>query len=193
MTASTPLPPGVKSLAGELSSCLSWLNRTARRRVRTRLRLEPLAGAQGELLRLVVERPGISVSAAAKELRLAGNSVSTQVQQLSRLGYLSRETYPTDRRGAVLRATAAGEERLSRWADERAELFAHQLLRLSGEHLAALTAALPALRALADSMAADTGADIRAADGGAHATAPSSAAPTAAPTAPASSADRGTP
>jgi len=144
-----------KGLADELSACLSGLHRTVRRRVRSRLALEPLAGAQGELLRLVVERPGISVSAAARELRLAGNSVSTQVQQLVRLGYLSRETSPTDRRGAVLRATDAGQERLSRWADERAELFERQLNRLSPQDVAALAAALPALRALADSMSTD--------------------------------------
>jgi len=130
MTATPPLPPGAKSLAEDLSACLSLLHRTARRNVRTRLQhLEPLAGAQGDLLRLVVERPGISVSAAARELRLAGNSVSTQVQHLSRLGYLSRETSPVDRRGAVLRATAAGEARLARWADERAELFARGAAR----------------------------------------------------------------
>ena len=144
-----------KGLADELSACLSGLHRTVRRRVRSRLALEPLAGAQGELLRLVVERPGISVSAAAREQRLAGNSVSTQVQQLVRLGYLSRETSPTDRRGAVLRATDAGQERLSRWADERAELFERQLNRLSPQDVAALAAALPALRALADSMSTD--------------------------------------
>ena len=155
MTANPPLPPGAKTLAAELSESLSGLNRTVRRHVRSRLRLEPLAGAQGELLRLVAERPGISVSAAAKELRLAGNSVSTQVQQLGRLGYLTRETSPTDRRGAVLRATPAGEERLSRWADERAELFARQLHRLTEKDVEALAAALPALRALADSIATD--------------------------------------
>jgi DNA-binding MarR family transcriptional regulator len=160
MTATPPLPPGAKSLAEDLSACLSLLHRTARRNVRTRLQhLEPLAGAQGDLLRLVVERPGISVSAAARELRLAGNSVSTQVQHLSRLGYLSRETSPVDRRGAVLRATAAGEARLARWADERAELFARQLLRLGEDDLGTLTAALPALRRLADSIAADAAAD----------------------------------
>ena len=158
MTASPPPPPGRKGLAEELSTCLAGLHRTVRRHVRTRLHLEPLAGAQGDLLRLVVERPGISVSAAAKELRLAGNSVSTQVQQLSRLGYLSRETSPTDRRGAVLRATPAGEERLALWADERAELFERQLQRLSGQDLAALAAALPALRALMDAVSTDPGA-----------------------------------
>lgn len=144
-----------KGLAEELSVTLSGLNRTIRRHVRSRLALEPLAGAQGDLLRLVVERPGISVSAAAKELRLAGNSVSTQVQQLARLGYLTRETSPTDRRGAVLRATEAGEERLALWADERTELYQRQLLRLSPQEVDALAAAVPALRALTDLIAAD--------------------------------------
>lgn len=139
-----------RGLADELSACLSGLQRTIRRHVRSRLALEPLAGAQGDLLRLVAERPGISVSAAAKELRLAGNSVSTQVQQLARLGYLTRETSPTDRRGAVLRATRSGEERLALWADERAELFERQLRRLSARDADALTAALPALRTLTD-------------------------------------------
>ncbi|HWG22568.1 MarR family winged helix-turn-helix transcriptional regulator [Actinospica sp.] len=144
-----------KGLADDLSACLSGLHRTIRRHVRSRLALEPLAGAQGDLLRLVVERPGISVSAAAKELRLAGNSVSTQVQQLARLGYLTRETSPTDRRGAVLRATGAGEERLALWADERAELFERQLHRLSEQDVDALAAALPALRALTDLIGTD--------------------------------------
>lgn len=160
MSAFPPPEPGRKGLAEELSECLSGLHRTVRRHVRSQLALEPLAGAQGELLRLVVNRPGISVSAAAKELRLAGNSVSTQVQQLSRLGYLSRETSPTDRRGAVLLATPAGRERLARWADERAELFERQLHRLSEKDVEALTAALPALRALSESIGTDPGAPV---------------------------------
>jgi hypothetical protein len=55
----------------------------------------------------------------------------------------------------VLRATAAGEERLSRWADERAELFERQLGRLSTAEVEALAAALPALRALTDLIGSD--------------------------------------
>ncbi len=159
MTAFPPPEPGPKGLAEELSAALSGLNRTVRRHVRSSLALEPLSGAQGELRGdRSWERPGISVTAAAKELRLAGNSVSTQVQQLSRLGYLSRETSPTDRRGAVLRATPAGQERLARWADERAELFERQLGRLSEQDVQALAAALPALRALTESIATDQAA-----------------------------------
>jgi DNA-binding MarR family transcriptional regulator len=156
MTApDTPAPPDRLRLAGDLASSLAGLHRTVRRRVRSQLRMEPLAGAQGDLLRLVIEQPGISVTAAARELHLAGNSVSTQVQQLIRLGYLDRETSPTDRRGAVLRATAAGRARLDRWAGERAELFARQLGRLSAPEVAALAAALPALRALTEAIAQD--------------------------------------
>lgn len=158
MTAAPTSAPDHRSLAEDLSTHLSALNRTVRRHVRSQLHFEPLAGAQGELLRLVVERPGISVSAAAKELRLAANSVSTQVQQLARLGYLSRDPSPLDRRGAVLTATPAGRERLARWADERAELFARQLDRLKGPDLEALAAALPALRALAEAISTDENA-----------------------------------
>ncbi|WP_051450278.1 MarR family winged helix-turn-helix transcriptional regulator [Actinospica robiniae] len=153
--ADTPSPTGRLRLAGDLASSLAGLHRTVRRRVRSQLHFEPLAGAQGELLRLVIEQPGISVTAAARELHLAGNSVSTQVQHLIKLGYLDRETSPTDRRGAVLRATEAGRERLERWADERAELFARQLGRLSAQDVAALEAALPVLRALTDAIGDD--------------------------------------
>jgi DNA-binding MarR family transcriptional regulator len=153
-----PPSPDHRSLAEDLSAHLSALNRTVRRRVRHQLHFEPLAGAQGELLRLVIERPGISVSAAAKELRLAANSVSTQVQHLAKLGFLTRESSEVDRRGAVLRATPAGQERLARWADERAELFARQLDRLGAPELEALAAALPALRALAEAISTDENA-----------------------------------
>ncbi|MBR7835483.1 MarR family transcriptional regulator [Actinospica durhamensis] len=153
--ADTSSSPARLRLAGDLASSLAGLHRTVRRRVRSRLHVEPLAGAQGELLRLVVEQPGISVTAAARELHLAGNSVSTQVQHLMKLEYLDRETSPTDRRGAVLRATEAGRARLERWADERAELFDRQLGKLSPRDVAALEAALPALRALTEAIAND--------------------------------------
>ena len=52
---------------------------------------EPLPTAQSELLRLVAARPGISVAEAARELRLAPNTVSTLVGRLADQGLLSRE------------------------------------------------------------------------------------------------------
>ena len=139
----------LRAFAAELGGALSGVHRATRRRVRGELGLAPLSGAQVELLRLVEQSPGIGVSAAARELNLAGNSVSTLVNQLVAKNYLHREPSPTDRRAAVLNATDAGRERLTRWADERTRLLAEQLTHLDPEELDALRAAIPALRRLA--------------------------------------------
>jgi DNA-binding MarR family transcriptional regulator len=137
------------NLAADLAAALSGIHRATRRRIRRDLGLEPLSGAQVELLRSVVQSPGIGVSAAARELNLAGNSVSTLVNQLVANGYLHRDASAADRRAAVLTATDAGRERLAAWADERVRLLAAELERLDPQQTAALAAALPALRALA--------------------------------------------
>ncbi|HEU5354920.1 MAG TPA: MarR family transcriptional regulator [Actinocrinis sp.] len=139
----------LRAFALELGGALSGIHRATRRRVRGELGLDPLSGAQVELLRLVAQSPGIGVSAAARELNLAGNSVSTLVNQLVAKNYLRREPSPSDRRAAVLSATDTGHERLARWADQRTRLFAEQLAHLDPGELDALRAAVPALRRLA--------------------------------------------
>lgn len=144
----------LRAVAQELGGTLAGIHRATRRRVRRRLGLEPLSGAQVELLRLVATSPGIGVSAAARELSLAGNSVSTLVNQLVAKGYLRREPSPTDRRAAVLTATDAGSERLALWADARVRLLATELGRLDSDELAAVRAALPALRRITTSLSA---------------------------------------
>ncbi len=123
-----------------------------RRRLREGMTAPRLRGAQVELLRLVAARPGIRVSAAAKELYLAGNSVSTLVNQLSRAGYLRRETDPSDRRSALLLPTQAATSRLADWEARRSALVREQVARLTDEERAALAAALPALRRLAQNL-----------------------------------------
>lgn len=138
-----------RALAQELSDALAGIRRATRRRVRRQLGLEPLSGAQVELLRLVAKSPGIGVSAAARELSLAGNSVSTLVNQLVAKGYLRREPSAADRRAAVLTTTDAGDERLARFADERLRLLTAELARLDPADVAALRAVLPALRQIA--------------------------------------------
>ncbi|MGW5692171.1 MarR family winged helix-turn-helix transcriptional regulator [Streptomyces asiaticus] len=101
---------------------LGGVQRLIRRRLRAGMTEPRLRGAQVELLRLVMARPGIRVSAAAKELYLAGNSVSTLVNQLVKAGYLHRETDPEDRRSARLTATPAAEARLREWQARRGSL-----------------------------------------------------------------------
>ncbi|WP_373922052.1 MarR family winged helix-turn-helix transcriptional regulator [Streptomyces sp. T12] len=111
-----------------------------------------LRGAEVELLRLVVERPGIGISDAAKELYLAGTSVSTLVNQLARQGFLARETAPADRRAARLLPTPAAEARLGEWRKRSADLVRRQVSRLDEADRETLLAAVPAPRRLAGTL-----------------------------------------
>lgn len=132
-----------------LADVLAGIQRLVRRALRPGLPGPGLRGAQIELLALAATRPGIRVSVAAKELYLAGNSVSTLVNQLTEAGFLTRETDPDDRRSARLLPTAEGEARLAIWRARRGELVRRQVAHLSEDDQAALRAALPALRHLA--------------------------------------------
>jgi DNA-binding MarR family transcriptional regulator len=133
----------------ELADALVGVQRLIRWRLRRDMPDPPLRGAEAELLRLVVVRPGIGISDAARELGLAANSVSTLVNQLARAGYLVRETDPADRRAARLMPTRAAETRLKEWRERRAALVRRQVSRLDEADRDALRAAIPALRKLA--------------------------------------------
>jgi len=136
----------------ELADALVGVQRLIRRRLRREMPAPQLRGAEVELLRLVVSRPGIGISDAAKDLYLAGNSVSTLVNQLARQGYLVRETDPADRRAARLMPTPAAEARLGEWRRRRADLVRQQVARLDEADREALAAAVPALRLLAGNL-----------------------------------------
>jgi DNA-binding MarR family transcriptional regulator len=136
----------------DLGELLAGLHRVVRRRLRQELAGPRLRGGQVELLRLVDARPGIGVSAAAKELHLAGNSVSTLVNQLVSAGLLERRTDPSDRRAVNLTITAEAAERLVEWDARRSELVRQQISRLTEHDRAALAGAVPALRRLAMSL-----------------------------------------
>ncbi|WP_217567006.1 MarR family winged helix-turn-helix transcriptional regulator [Streptomyces sp. GbtcB7] len=138
-----------ESFPEALADALAGVQRLIRRRLRSGTTAPRLRGAEVELLRLVVARPGIGVSEAAKELYLAGNSVSTLVNQLARDGYLNRQTDPADRRAARLLPTPAADARLRDWRERRTALVRRQVARLDEAERAALEAALPALRKLA--------------------------------------------
>ncbi|MCL6670751.1 MarR family winged helix-turn-helix transcriptional regulator [Streptomyces panaciradicis] len=135
----------------ELVDALVGVQRLLRRRLRRQI-APLLRGAEVELLRLVVSRPGIGISYAAKDLRLAGNSVSTLVNQLSRQGYLVRETDPADRRAARLLPTPTAEARIAEWRKRRGELVRDGLSGLDEVDREALRAAVPALRKLAENL-----------------------------------------
>ncbi|MDQ7804624.1 MarR family transcriptional regulator [Amycolatopsis sp. A133] len=135
-------------LADRLLGTVQGIRRVLRRRVRAGVPGTPLPGAQVELLRVVADRPGIGVAAAARELHLANNSVSTLVNQLADAGLLHREADPADRRAARLEITAAAAARMAAWRRARTGLVADALAELSEEDTTAIEQALPALEKL---------------------------------------------
>ncbi|MES4891164.1 MarR family transcriptional regulator [Streptomyces sp. NPDC096012] len=138
-----------ETFSEELADTLVRIQRLIRRRLRGGLTGPRLRGAEVELLRLVGSRPGIGISDAARELHLAGNSVSTLVNQLARDGFLLRETDPADRRAARLLLTEAADKRLRDWRRRRSALVVRHVSRLDDADRDALRAAMPALRRLA--------------------------------------------
>ncbi|WP_103348947.1 MarR family winged helix-turn-helix transcriptional regulator [Amycolatopsis sp. CA-128772] len=135
-------------LADRLMGAVQGIRRVVRRRVRASVSGPPLPGAQVELLRVVADRPGIGVAAAARELHLANNSVSTLVNQLVDAGLLRREADPADRRAARLEVSAAAAERMAAWRRARTGLVADALAGLSEEDIVAIEQALPSLEKL---------------------------------------------
>ncbi|WP_449224298.1 MarR family winged helix-turn-helix transcriptional regulator [Amycolatopsis pigmentata] len=139
-------------LAENLMTRTAGLRRVIRRTVRATVAGEPLRGAQVELLRTVEMRPGIGVAAAARALHMAGNSVSTLVNQLVDAGLLERRVDPDDRRAARLELTETAKARLANWRRARTELVSRALDLLSEEDVRALEAAVPALDRLLEAL-----------------------------------------
>ncbi|MGW4203034.1 MarR family winged helix-turn-helix transcriptional regulator [Streptomyces sp. NPDC004726] len=143
---------GCSGPSAELGELLAGIHRLVRRTLRGGLPGPPLRDAQVELLKLVRDSPGIRVSAAARELRLAGNSVSTLVRQLVSMGLLVREPDPRDGRAALLTVTPEAARRLRECEDRRAALLQDRLALLTEADRAALAAAVPVLRRLAENL-----------------------------------------
>src|SRR5207253_3031733 len=102
------------SLALKLNKSLGRVGRALRYRTRAAREALGVTDSEGELLRLVGRKPGIHVHAAASELGVASNSVSTLVKQLTRAGLLNRGSDPLDGRVACLRLTPQAEA----WVNE---------------------------------------------------------------------------
>jgi DNA-binding MarR family transcriptional regulator len=141
-----------KAEAAELLAALGAIRRVARRAVRHSPYAEPLSPARSELLRLTARRPGLSVAEAAHELRLAPNSVSTMVTQLTADGLLSRDRGMADGRSVQLTVTDKGAARIAQWRDMRTELAALAFERLEKADQQVIRAAVPALARLAGRM-----------------------------------------
>lgn len=135
-------------LADQLMTTMAALRRQVRRELRPQGIGPQLRGAQIELLRVAHDKPGIGVAAAARELHLAANSVSTLTGQLADLGMLVRKTDPHDRRAIRLYPTDIAVKRMEEWRHARAELVGSRIAALSEDDRAAIATVLPVLRDL---------------------------------------------
>jgi DNA-binding MarR family transcriptional regulator len=117
------------ALADRLISTMASIRRSGRL-VGRPVELAELTGAQLDLVRLVRRRPGISVAEAAAELRVAPNTVSTLVRQLTNSGMLVRSTDRVDRRVARLELTPEMTEKVGRFRDRRVALLASAFAEL---------------------------------------------------------------
>jgi DNA-binding MarR family transcriptional regulator len=132
-------------LGHDLSGAVIRLRRALQRSVRQEMHDRPLSTAEVELLVLVAARPGIGVASAASELRTAPNTISTLLRNLLVAGYVRRDLDAHDRRVANLSITPAGEARLARWRQIRAELLDRALVDFSDRDRGTLAAAVPLL------------------------------------------------
>jgi len=99
-----------QAFISELLSTIGRFRRTVRASAHSGLDTSGLTESQAELLRLVGRQPGISVSAAAAELRLAANTASTLVSKLTSSGLLARTLDTDDRRVVRLQLTESAQQ-----------------------------------------------------------------------------------
>ncbi|MFC4585412.1 MarR family winged helix-turn-helix transcriptional regulator [Sphaerisporangium corydalis] len=143
-------PDTYEALAEDLLASVVALRRASRRAAGRGPVFASLTGAQADLVRLLYLRPGLGVAAAAAELGMAANSVSTLVGRLTTAGLVRRTQADGDRRAASLELTDDARRRMSEWRDRRAAAVAGALARMDAGERERLAAAVEPLRRLAD-------------------------------------------
>lgn len=136
----------------ELADVVARLRRAMRRAARSADPGNPLSVAQLELLSSLAENPGAQPGQLARALHLAPNSVTTLVNGLRARDLVTRVSGVGDRRTARLALTEAGAAAVRRWQRTNAAILRAALADLhpGWQHL--ITAALPALRELIESI-----------------------------------------
>jgi DNA-binding MarR family transcriptional regulator len=129
---------------------MASLRRNGRLQAGRPVELSSLTGAQIELVRLVKRRPGVSVAQAAEELRLAPNTVSTLVRQLTDSGLLLRRIDPADRRVARLGLTPGMQRKVDAFSDRRIATLSAAIDQLPASDQRRLADTLRVLERLAD-------------------------------------------
>lgn len=162
--AGTPPSGEPEEMAQTLLDVMAAIRRTARRVAGIPGVLSSLTGSQIELVRTVQRRPGISVAEAAEELRLAPNTVSTLVGQLTDAGIIVRTADRDDRRVARLALSPTATRTVVRWYDRRTEAVGAVLARIPPAERRRLQEAQAVLATVAALLEEDATAAERAAE-----------------------------
>jgi DNA-binding MarR family transcriptional regulator len=129
----------------ELSGVVGRFRRQLRRSAGRGFDSARLTESQSELLWLVSRQPGISVSAAAKELGLVANTASTLVSKLVANGLLIRTVDETDRRACQLRLAEPTQQIVNASRAARRALLSEVLGELDDDQIESLTKGLEVL------------------------------------------------
>ncbi len=117
--------------------------------MRTTSAAEDLTPSQSSVLATLVRRGPVRPRDLAHAEALNPTMLSRVAAHLEAAGLVAREPDPEDGRACFLQATEDGAALIARLRARRTELIGERLAGLSDEHRAAITAALPALEALA--------------------------------------------
>src|SRR5689334_22054541 len=128
----------------ELLAVLPLLNRIVAAEVR-REAGEETTMPQFRVLAHLTAGP-LTLSALAKKRRVSLQSMSELVQVLVERGWIARAPDPSDRRQSLLRLTEHGQAHYERAQAQTLRRLAPLMARLTGDELAAVRMALPALR-----------------------------------------------
>jgi DNA-binding MarR family transcriptional regulator len=112
----------------------------------------PLSNAEIDIVRLVRRQPGTSISAAARALGVAPNTVSTLVRRLDDSGWISTRRDDADGRVVRLELSPAARRRVERWRDARSTRVSAAIQRMTPAQHHDLARAVPALQALAQAL-----------------------------------------
>jgi DNA-binding MarR family transcriptional regulator len=117
--------------ADVLLTLMASIRRRGRLLARSPVELSTMTSSQLDLVRVVLRQPGVSINEAAEELRLAPNTVSTLVRQLTDEHLLIRRVDPDDRRVARLALTPSMQRKVAEFRDRRVAQLSVAISQLS--------------------------------------------------------------
>ncbi len=150
--------------ADGLLTVMASIRRSGGLLARRPVELSSLTSSQLDLVRVILRRPGLSVNQAAEELRLAPNTVSTLVRQLTNQNMVIRRADPVDRRVACLDLTPTMRRKVAAFRDRRLATLVSAMTRLPVDDQRRLTHAVTLLDHLAEQLLEEEHADDRTTD-----------------------------